>query len=63
MKESEREIAEHEAFLAGHATDDDIRAARIEQLASAKKKRAEILIGEARERVSEIPPICISVLN
>ena len=55
MKQSEREIAGHEEFLATHESDDEGRTGRIEELTAAKKKRAEILIGEARERVERNP--------
>lgn len=55
MKRSEREIAEHEEFLAMHGSDHELHAKRIEELAAAKKRRAELLIGEARKRVDRNP--------
>ena len=55
MKESEREIAEHERFLAGASPADKVFAKRTKELEAAKKKRAEILIEEARKRVERNP--------
>jgi tetratricopeptide (TPR) repeat protein len=55
MKESEREIAAHEQFLATHSPDDKECAKRATELGAAKKKRAEILIEEARKRVERNP--------
>jgi tetratricopeptide (TPR) repeat protein len=55
MKESEREIAEHEEFLATHPASDKMRAKRSEELKAARKKRAEMLIDDARIRVERNP--------
>jgi tetratricopeptide (TPR) repeat protein len=55
MKRSEREIAEHEEFLSMHRTDDELYAKRTEELRAAKKKRAELLIDEARKRAERNP--------
>jgi tetratricopeptide (TPR) repeat protein len=55
MKESERAIAEHEEFLASHPAGDELHATRAEELKVAKKKRAEMLIEEARKRVERNP--------
>src|ERR1700682_661872 len=55
MKESEHEIAEHEEFLATHPAGDKSYVKRAEELKAAKKKRAEILIEEARKRVERTP--------
>jgi tetratricopeptide (TPR) repeat protein len=55
MKESEREIAGHEEFLARHPAGDKIHGKRTEELNAAKKKRAEILIDEAKKRVERNP--------
>lgn len=55
MKESEREIAGHEEFLAAHSGDEKLRAKRTEELKTARKKRAEILIDEAKDRVEHNP--------
>jgi tetratricopeptide (TPR) repeat protein len=55
MKESEREIAGHEQFLATHPESDKLHAKRTEELKAAKKKRAEILIDEAKKRVERNP--------
>ena len=55
MKESEREIAEHEEFLATHPAGDKSYVKRAEELKAAKKKRAKILIEEARKRVERNP--------
>lgn len=55
MKRSEREIAEHEEFLATHGRDDELHAKKTEELEAAKKRRAELLIDEARKRVDRNP--------
>jgi len=55
MKESDREIAEHERFLAGASPADKEFAKRTKELKAAKKNRAEILIEEARKRVERNP--------
>jgi tetratricopeptide (TPR) repeat protein len=55
MKRAEREIAEHEEFLARHGAEDESCAKRAEELKGAKKKRAEMLIEEARKRVQRNP--------
>ena len=55
MKWFEREIAGHEEFLATDSGDEELRAKRAGELAAAKKKRAEILIDEARKRVDRNP--------
>lgn len=48
-KQSEREIAEHEEFLASHGAQDPLFADRSATLLLAKKKHAELLIDNARE--------------
>ena len=55
MKQTEREIAEHEGFLAQHSVGDPVHAQRSSELAEAKRKRAEILLEEARKRVERNP--------
>src|SRR5206468_4077232 len=55
MKSFEREIAEHEEFLAAHNIDHELYAKRSEELETAKKKRAEILVEDARRRVERNP--------
>jgi len=55
MKESDREIAEHERFLAGASPADKEFAKRTKELEAAKKKRAEILIEESRKRLERNP--------
>jgi tetratricopeptide (TPR) repeat protein len=55
MRESEHEIAEHEEFLASHPAGDELHAKRAEELKAAKKKRAEMLVDEARTRVERNP--------
>ncbi|HXM74092.1 MAG TPA: tetratricopeptide repeat protein [Chthoniobacterales bacterium] len=55
MRHAEREIAGHEEFLATHATKDNLYAKRAEELEAAKKKRAQILVEEARKRVERNP--------
>ncbi len=55
MKQSEREIAEHEDFIAGHGPADPSYRERSEKLEAARKDRAELLIGEARKGVERNP--------
>ena len=55
MKESEREIAEHEEFLATHPAGNKLYAKRTEELKAARKKHAEMLVDEARTRVERNP--------
>jgi tetratricopeptide (TPR) repeat protein len=55
MKESEREIAEHEEFLATHPAGHESYAKRREELKAARKKRAEMLVDEARTRIDRNP--------
>ncbi|MEY2490182.1 MAG: hypothetical protein QOC70_2124 [Verrucomicrobiota bacterium] len=54
-KRSEREIAEHEEFLAKHGVQDPLSSQRSEALLLAKKKHAELLIDDARERSERNP--------
>jgi len=54
MKQAEQEIATHETFLAANPHDPD-REKRADELAAAKKSRAEMLIDEARKRVERNP--------
>jgi tetratricopeptide (TPR) repeat protein len=51
----EREIAAHEAFLSMHDAGNESYSERCEQLKAAKAKRAEIVIADARERVTRNP--------
>ena len=53
--QSEREIAAHEEFLANHRPDAEDYSARSEALVLAKKKRAELLIDDARKRSERNP--------
>jgi tetratricopeptide (TPR) repeat protein len=55
MRSAEREITAHEEFLAGHQKKDAIRAKKSEELQAAKKKRAEILVDDAKKRVDRNP--------
>jgi tetratricopeptide (TPR) repeat protein len=55
MKRFEHEIAGHEEFLSNHGASDELHARKSEELMIAKKKRAEILIDEARERLERNP--------
>jgi len=55
MRRAEHEIAEHEEFLASHRPEDKLYAEKATELAAAKKKRAEMLIDEARKRVERNP--------
>jgi tetratricopeptide (TPR) repeat protein len=47
-KRLDKEIAEHEEFLATHGAQDPLIAEKSERLLLAKKKRAELLIDDAR---------------
>jgi len=55
MKRFEREIAAHEEFLSTHGTDDELYAKKSEELRLARKRRAEILIDDARQRAERNP--------
>src|SRR5947207_5474354 len=55
MKGFEREIAAHEEFLATHDPGHDLYVNKSEELKIAKKKRAEILVKDARKRVERNP--------
>src|SRR5437879_3733344 len=55
MKRFEREIAEDEEFLSTHGADHELYAKKSEDLKIAKKKRAEILIDDARKRIERNP--------
>jgi tetratricopeptide (TPR) repeat protein len=55
MKRAERQIAEHEEFLASHKSDEATYADRATELAAAKKQRAEMFIEEAQKRVERNP--------
>jgi Flp pilus assembly protein TadD len=55
MKSFEREIAEHEQFLAEHGPEHESHAEKREELRHARQRRAEMLIGDARERVERNP--------
>ena len=55
MKQSEHEIAAHEQFLAEHGPEHESYAERSAALEEARKKRAEILIEEARKRSERNP--------
>jgi tetratricopeptide (TPR) repeat protein len=54
-KSLEREIAAHEEFLSTHAADHELSAKRTEELKGAKRKRAEILVEDARKRMARNP--------
>src|SRR5437016_5616706 len=51
----EREIAAHEEFLTTHPADHELSSRKTEELKVAKKKRAEILVEDARKRVERNP--------
>ena len=55
MRGAERDIAAHEEFLAGQTAKGAVRAKKTEELESAKKKRAEMLIEDAKNRVERNP--------
>jgi len=55
IKNLEREIAGHEEFLSTHDAGHELYAARSDELRIAKKKRAEILLEDARKRLERNP--------
>src|SRR5436190_7061336 len=55
IKRLEREIAENEEYLVTHAVDDELYDQKGKELRAAKHKHAEILIGDARERMERNP--------
>jgi tetratricopeptide (TPR) repeat protein len=55
MKGFERDIAAHEEFLSAHEPNHELYAKKSEELKIAKKKRAEILVEDARKRVERNP--------
>ncbi len=55
IKRLEREIAENEEYLARHSADDELYDQKGKELKAAKHKHAEILIGDARERMERNP--------
>jgi tetratricopeptide (TPR) repeat protein len=55
MKLLDRQIREDEQYLAEHGRNDDQFAEKMAQLEAAKKKRAEILIDDARKRLDRNP--------
>jgi len=54
-KSLELEIAAHEEFLSTHGADHELSAKRTEELKVAKRKRAEILVEDARKRMARNP--------
>jgi tetratricopeptide (TPR) repeat protein len=55
MRQAERDIAEYEEFLATHDPKNSLYAKRAGELKEAKKKRAQILVEEARKRIERNP--------
>jgi tetratricopeptide (TPR) repeat protein len=55
MKRFEHEISGHEEFLSAHSASDELYARKSEELRIAKKKRAETLINDARQRGERNP--------
>jgi len=55
MKRFEHEISTHEEFLSTHRADDELYAKKSEELRIAKRKRAEILIDDARQLAERNP--------
>ena len=55
LKLSEQEIAEHEAFLAGHQPEEPEYAERAAALTAARQARGALLIAEARRRTERDP--------
>jgi tetratricopeptide (TPR) repeat protein len=55
IRRLEHEIADTEQFLATHPADHELYQSKTEEAKAARKKRAEILIADARERVERNP--------
>jgi len=55
MKKADREIAEHEEFLSAHRPDEEVYLRKMEELQAAQKRRAALLVEEARKRVERNP--------
>src|ERR1041384_2822306 len=55
MRAAEREIAAHEEFLAGHREKDAVHAKKTEELQTAKKQRAGMMIEETKKRLERNP--------
>ena len=55
MKRFDREIAAHEEFLSTYDAGHELHAEKSEELKIAKKKRAEIVIDDARKRLERNP--------
>ena len=55
LKQLDQQIALHEEFLSMPGEDEEQFTRRSEELAAAKKKRAELLIGDARKRLERNP--------
>src|SRR5438132_7292795 len=55
MRKAEREIAAYEEFLASHRKKDAVYAKKTEELQVAKKKRAGMLIEEAKKQLERNP--------
>jgi len=55
IKGLEREIAAHEGFLSTHTLAHELYGKKAEELKTAKKSRAEILLDDARDRVERNP--------
>jgi tetratricopeptide (TPR) repeat protein len=55
IKRFEREIVTHEEFLSTHDAKHELHAKKSEELSVAKKKRAEILLEDARKRIERNP--------
>src|SRR6266568_149105 len=55
MKRFDREIVAHEEFLSTHDAGHELYAEKSEELKIAKKKRAEIVIDDARKRLERNP--------
>ncbi|MGH8101306.1 MAG: tetratricopeptide repeat protein [Chthoniobacterales bacterium] len=55
IKQLDREIAQHEEFLGLPALDDELREQKSQELGTAKQKRVEVLIADARDCVARNP--------
>ncbi len=55
IKQLDREIAQHEEFLALPVLNDELRGQKSQELKAAKQKRVEVLIADARDCVARNP--------
>jgi len=55
IKQLDREIAQHEEFLASPAVSDELRAQQSQELEAARQRRIEVLLADVRDCVASNP--------